>query len=240
MDWFSIIKIDENIVERSIEFVKDYKRRGIVNKIIKLCGREIWLGSKISASRRITIKRDFNKNISLYNFKESTFINNFVTAGAKIITSYKVPSNVKSFLNSKDVYIKHKKEIRIFDSIYPNLIKFNCITYNVNYSPVNYRSLLMTPEKTGTIRIFTELFSITVYECTIDDFIMLSKNIKPVLPSLRLFLIQMSNWLPTRGKIVSVTNFNESKIRETHKYTKAKGKNVSILRERLEDREELE
>ena len=74
------------------------------------------------------------------------------------------------------------------------------------------------PLKTNKIFIKTRLFTIAVEGCTINEFIALSNSLKPVLPSLNMWLSRydISYGSSRLGKTDEVTNLSPREIGELY------------------------
>ena len=190
MDWFSIIKIDKDKVERTVKFLEKGKKNlsSAINEVVLAAGKEIWLGEKVPTSFRARQLKVRNKYSQVLNVEEATFFSNFASAGTKLLTLYEVPNSVKTFLNRKKISVKWRK--RSF-ALQTNIVvgipdKDFQIVYMAGYSRKKRGG--RRPLKTNKIFIKTRLFSIVVEGCTINEFIALSKALKPILPSLNMWL----------------------------------------------------
>ena len=176
MDWFSIIKIDKDKVERTVKFLERGKKNfsiglNLMGEIVIASGKEIWLDKKIPSTFRTKQLQNKNKYSRNMNVEEANFLSNFAVAGAKILTLYEVPNSVKTFLKEKQTRIKWRKrnlavQTRIIMRI-PD--KDFQIVYMASYSksPRGRR----VPLKLNKVFIGTRLFSVVVPDCTINEFI---------------------------------------------------------------------
>ena len=190
MDWFSIIKIDKDKVERTVKFLESGKKNlsTLINEIVLAAGREIWLDKKVPSTFKTRQLQNKNKYSRVLNVEEATFLSNFAVAGTKLLTLYEVPNSVKTFLNQKKNSIKWRRRSLAFQT---NIVvgipdKDFQIVYMAGYSRKKRGG--RKPLKTNKIFIKTRLFSIVVEGCTINEFIALFKALKPILPSLNIWL----------------------------------------------------
>lgn len=216
MDWFSIIKIDKDKVEKTVEFLKTRESNNhFINIIVQECVEEIWLGEKIPTSFILEAMRFKNKEGHKLKTNQAVFISNFTIAGSKILSLYKVPDVIKKFLRNKKQYASFKIGRRGPHRLYTSLggdifTKDFVIVYMARYQTTDAgpnRKRTLMPIQKNTIIIKTKLFVISIPMCTIDEFIALKKGLKTFLPSLKAYLLKTSNdYRNTFEKTHDVTN----------------------------------
>ena len=202
MDWFSIIKINKDKVEKTVEFLQSGESTHLsISTILQECAKEIWLGEKIPTSFILETMRYKNKEGHKLKTNQAIFINNFTIAGSKILSLYKVSDVVKKFLRNKKQQIGFKIGRRGRNKVYTSLggdifTKDFSITYMARYETTKAgpnRTVQMLPREKNRIIIKTKLFVISIPLCTIDEFIALKKELKTFLPSLKAYLLKTSN-----------------------------------------------
>tara|TARA_R100001463_G_scaffold109803_2_gene164512 strand:+ start:389 stop:1150 length:762 start_codon:yes stop_codon:yes gene_type:complete len=198
-NWFSIIKIDKEKVEKTIKFIESGTNTiagGQLSRIVEAVGQEIWLGKKMPISFRTEQMRYKNKYVKEMSVEEANFYSNFVVAGSKLLTLYKVPNNIKSFLSTKKVTIKRRGRrdrtqiVERFGDANRDFQILYLAGYNKKTGP---KYSFYRPYRTNKVIIRTRLFNIIIKSCEINEFIILSKGLKTFLPSLEAFLLRFDN-----------------------------------------------
>jgi len=227
MDWFSIIKIDKDKIDKTIKFLETRESTNqFITKIVQKCGEEIWLGEKIPTSFIMETMRFKNKKGHKLKTNQAVFISNFTIAGSKILSLYKVPDVVKKFLRNKKQHSGFRLRRRNNDRVYTLgrdiFSKEFSITYMAKYETTRAglnRKEFMSPVKKNTIIIRTKLFVISIPMCTIDEFIALKKGLKTFLPSIKAYLLKTSNnYRNTFEKTHDVTNEPVEEIKVMYRF----------------------
>lgn len=224
MDWFSIIKIDKDKVERTVELLESkiiYSRH--THEIVKKCGAEIWWGEKIPTSFIIETMRYKNKQGSKLTTDQAVFLSNFTIAGSKLLSLYKVPDVVKNFIKNKKPTVSGRNRERLYTSLGGEInTKDFAVVYMVSYEetkPGPNRTVRLLPNTKNRILIKTRLFVISIEMCTIDEFIALKKALKTFLPSLNAYLYKSSNnYRRYFQKTHNVTNEPVVEIKTMYKF----------------------
>ena len=224
MDWFSIIKIDKDKVERTVKLLESRKIYNMrTHEIVKKCGAEIWWGEKIPTSFIIETMKYKNKNSHKLTTDQAVFFTNFTIAGSKLLSLYKVPDVVKNFIKNKKPTVSMRSRDRVYTSLGGEInTKDFALLYMVSYEKTKAgpnRKVKLLPNTKNRIVIKTRLFVISIERCTIDEFIALNKALKTFLPSLNAYLYKTStNYRNYFQKTHNVTNEPVVEIKTMYRF----------------------